>query len=275
MPLQSTAFDLGKSIADALSSGQLKLPTAELRVSVSILYDSAMHGSAAKPDLRGIDPKTRALMMVEGAKTAWIYSPDKTSDELLAEVTEKISVFNPEAAGIFSFAVQTNEATMSVVNAPQPTTGPDQRPTAVAGRFYPDDAEELTEMVDGFLEEGKGRRIKCKAIMVPHAGLKYSGSVAGAVFAQTKIPGSVIIIGPKHTRNGVEWAVAPNKSWAIPGGEVAADPELAAQLVEAIPGLKMDAAAHQGEHGIEVELPFLAKINPNVKVVGIDRKSVG
>jgi AmmeMemoRadiSam system radical SAM enzyme/AmmeMemoRadiSam system protein B/AmmeMemoRadiSam system protein A len=269
MPLQSTAFDLGKSIADALSSGQLKLPTAELRVSVSILYDSAMHGSAAKPDLRGIDPKTRALMMVEGAKTAWIYSPDKTSDELLAEVTEKISVFNPEAAGIFSFAVQTNEATMSVVNAPQPTTGPDQRPTAVAGRFYPDDAEELTEMVDGFLEEGKGRRIKCKAIMVPHAGLKYSGSVAGAVFAQTKIPGSVIIIGPKHTRNGVEWAVAPNKSWAIPGGEVAADPELAAQLVEAIPGLKMDAAAHQGEHGIEVELPFLAKINPNVKVVGI------
>jgi AmmeMemoRadiSam system radical SAM enzyme/AmmeMemoRadiSam system protein B/AmmeMemoRadiSam system protein A len=269
LPLQSTAFDLGKSIAEALSSGQLKLPSAELRVSVSILHDSAMHGTTAKPDLRGIDPKTRALMIVEGAKTAWIYDPDKTPEELLANVTEKVSLFNPEAAEIFSFAVQTNESTMSVVNAPQPSEGPDQRPAAVAGRFYPADAAELGEMVDGFLKDGKGQKSKCSVIMVPHAGLKYSGSVAGAVFAKTNIPDSVIVIGPKHTRNGVEWAVAPNKSWAIPGGEVAADPELAAQLVEAISGLKMDAAAHQGEHGIEVELPFLAKVNPQVKVVGI------
>jgi AmmeMemoRadiSam system protein B len=208
-------------------------------------------------------------MIVEGAKTAWIYDPDKTPEELLANVTEKVSLFNPEAAEIFSFAVQTNESTMSVVNAPQPSEGPDQRPAAVAGRFYPADAAELGEMVDGFLKDGKGQKSKCSVIMVPHAGLKYSGSVAGAVFAKTNIPDSVIVIGPKHTRNGVEWAVAPNKSWAIPGGEVAADPELAAQLVEAISGLKMDAAAHQGEHGIEVELPFLAKVNPQVKVVGI------
>ena len=269
MPLQSTSFELGKSIADALSSGQLKLPSAELRVSVSILHDSAMHGSAAKADLRGIDTKTRALMIVEGAKTAWVYDPEKTPEDLLADVKEQISIFNPEAAGIFSFAVQSNEAKMSVVNAPQPSAGPDQRPAAVAGRFYPADAAELSEMVDGFLEDGKSQKTKCKAIMVPHAGLKYSGSVAGAVFAKTEIPDSVIVIGPKHTRNGVEWAIAPNKSWAIPGGEVAADPELAAQLVDAIPGLQLDAAAHQGEHGIEVELPFLAKVNPQVKVVGI------
>ncbi|MDP6555920.1 MAG: AmmeMemoRadiSam system radical SAM enzyme [Pirellulaceae bacterium] len=269
MPLQSTAFDLGKSIAESLSSGQLKLPSADLHVSVSILHDSAMHGSAAKPDLRGSDPKTRALMIVEGAKTAWMYDPEKTSDELLADLTEKIAVFNAEATGIFSFAVQTNEPTMTVVNAPKPSVGPDQRPAAVAGKFYPADATELSEMLDGFLADKKGRKSKCTAIMVPHAGLMYSGSVAGAVFAKTKIPDSVIVIGPKHTRNGVEWAVAPNNSWAIPGGEVAADPQLAAQLVEAIPGLKMDAAAHQGEHAIEVELPFLAKLNPNTRVVGI------
>lgn len=269
MPLQSTAFDLAKSIAESLRSGQLRLPSAELHVSAAILHDSAMHGSVAKPDLRGITPQSRALMIVEGAKTAWMFAPTKTPAEMLAELSDKISVFNPESAGIFSFAVQTNEPTITVVNAPQPVAGPEQRPAAVAGKFYPADAAELSKMVHGFLADGKGQPSKCTVIMVPHAGLIYSGGVAGAVFAKTQIPDSVIVIGPKHTRNGVEWAVAPNKSWAIPGGEVAADPELAAQLVQAIPGLKMDAAAHQGEHAIEVELPFLAQLNPQAKVVGI------
>jgi AmmeMemoRadiSam system protein B len=50
---------------------------------------------------------------------------------------------------------------------------------------------------------------------------------------------------------------------------MAADLELARQLVEAIPGLELDAAAHQQEHAIEVELPFLARLAPAAKVVGI------
>ncbi len=269
MPLQSTALELTKSIADSLRSGQLRLPSAEMHVSVSLLHDSAMHGTVARPDLRGMDTQRRAVLVVEGAKTAWSFDPAKTADQLLEVLCEKISVFNPEAASVFSFAAQTSEPAITVVNAPQPTAGAEQRPAAVAGKFYPADPTELNQLVDGFLSGGTAQPATCKAIMVPHAGLVYSGAVAGAVFAQTKIPDSVIVIGPKHTRNGVEWAVAPHKSWAIPGGEVAADTELAEQLVAAIPGLKMDAAAHQGEHGIEVEMPFLAKCNPQVKVVGI------
>jgi AmmeMemoRadiSam system protein B len=50
---------------------------------------------------------------------------------------------------------------------------------------------------------------------------------------------------------------------------LASDPELARQLCQAIPGLQMDAAAHAQEHGIEVELPFIARLAPNSKVVGI------
>jgi AmmeMemoRadiSam system protein B len=89
------------------------------------------------------------------------------------------------------------------------------------------------------------------------------------VFRQVEIPDSVIIIGPKHTRLGVDWAVAPHERWLLPGAEVAADLELANELVNAIPGLQFDAAAHSQEHGIEVELPFIAKLAPRAKVVGI------
>jgi AmmeMemoRadiSam system protein B len=55
----------------------------------------------------------------------------------------------------------------------------------------------------------------------------------------------------------------------LPGGSLAADPALARRLVDGIPGLKLDAAAHQQEHAIEVELPFLARLAPHSRVTGI------
>src|SRR5207237_1957930 len=105
--------------------------------------------------------------------------------------------------------------------------------------------------------------------MVPHAGLKYSGHIAAAVLKRIQIPRTVLVIGPKHTQFGMEWAVAPQQTWALPGGEVASDFMLARQLCQAIPGLEMDAAAHQREHAIEVELPLLARLAPQTRVVGI------
>jgi len=63
--------------------------------------------------------------------------------------------------------------------------------------------------------------------------------------------------------------VAPHATWSIPGATLPSDPELARKLCEAIPGLQMDAAAHAQEHGIEVELPFIARLAPKSKVVGI------
>jgi AmmeMemoRadiSam system protein B len=105
--------------------------------------------------------------------------------------------------------------------------------------------------------------------MVPHAGLVYSGKIAGAVLQQLVIPERVIILGPKHTRQGVPWAVAPHESWTVPNGTLQGDPELAERLAEAIPELELDAAAHQQEHAIEVELPFLARLAPECRITGI------
>jgi AmmeMemoRadiSam system protein B len=105
--------------------------------------------------------------------------------------------------------------------------------------------------------------------MVPHAGLVYSGRIAAAVLKRIQIPNTVIILGPKHTPYGMEWALAPQQTWAMPGFEIESDLKLARQLTQAISGLELDALAHRQEHAIEVELPFIAKLAPTAKVIGI------
>ncbi|MBC8350597.1 MAG: AmmeMemoRadiSam system radical SAM enzyme [Planctomycetes bacterium] len=269
MPLQASCMKLCEAAANALKSGQVRLGSPNVSIAISLLYDPAMHGSVAQPDIRGIDPNSRCVMITEGNKSAWVFDPTKTAADLLAEATSQVNVFNPEAANIFSFIVESTDSQVTISNAPAAAPGSDTRAAAVAGRFYPADADELSKLVDDCLGEVKSRKRKASAIMVPHAGLIYSGKIAGEVFSKIKIPDTVIIVGPKHTRAGVEWAVAPHETWAIPGAELKSDRELAQKLCDAIPGLQMDAAAHQGEHGIEVELPFIAKLNPDAKVVGI------
>src|SRR5262249_18003081 len=116
---------------------------------------------------------------------------------------------------------------------------------------------------------GERREEEWAAAMVPHAGLRFSGRIAADVFRRLKYPRHVIVIGPKHTPDGVEWAVTPHQTWGMPGFTVAADFLLARQLCQAIPGLEMDAMAHRREHAIEVELPLLARLAPASRVVGI------
>ncbi len=123
-------------------------------------------------------------------------------------------------------------------------------------------------MVDGLLA-GETAAEAWPAAMLPHAGLTYSGRLAAQVLKRLQIPRTVIVLGPKHTALGMEWAVAPHQTWTFPGGSVESDFVLARQLCEAIPGLEMDAAAHQREHAIEVELPLLARLAPQTRVVGL------
>ena len=79
----------------------------------------------------------------------------------------------------------------------------------------------------------------------------------------------MIIVAPKHTRLGVPWAVTPQTTWAIPGQDIAADPEFARRLAAAITGLQLDAVAHREEHAIEVQLPLLARLRAQSAIVGI------
>lgn len=142
------------------------------------------------------------------------------------------------------------------------------REPAVAGRFYPADPATLSADIRSYLSppQPRTRAIGC---IVPHAGYMYSGHVAGAVFSKLDIPSCCIILCPNHTGRGHPLAVMDEGAWQTPLGQMAIDVGLAAKLLESFPALTSDSAAHQFEHAIEVELPFLQTLRRDVRFVPI------
>jgi AmmeMemoRadiSam system protein B/AmmeMemoRadiSam system protein A len=269
VPLQATLFSLSQAAAQALTAqGATADNLDSLEIGLAILTDPAMHGTVADPHLGGIDPRARALLVMERAKAGMVFDPTATPGNLLVEAARQARVRTPAAASVLSLATLATVQPVALSTAPRATPGPAIRPAAVAGRFYPGEAEELFRLVDTMLD-GDAVAAPWPAAMLPHAGLIYSGRIAAQVLKRLRIPETIIIIGPKHTPHGMEWAVAPHQAWSIPGRLVHSDPELARELTRAIPGLELDASAHQGEHGIEVELPFIARLAPSARVVGV------
>ncbi len=270
MPLQTTAFSLTEALAQAVERSTIRhTDLANMRVAVSVLSEPMLHGTAADPDLRGLDPKQRMLLALHRNKSVGVFDQTKSAAELLSEALALGRLDHPEQVSLVSLQVDSLEPRLVMSNLPQPSPGLSVRPPAQAGRFYPASAAELDELLTECLQGPPVEAQAWPAAMVPHAGLIYSGHIAGNVLRRIKIPSTVIVIGPKHTRYGVEWAVAPHERWTIPGAIIESDPDLARRLSEAIPGLELDAAAHSQEHAIEVELPFLARLAPHPRVVGI------
>jgi hypothetical protein len=144
------------------------------------------------------------------------------------------------------------------------------RVPAVAGRFYAGDAATLARDVRSYLEAGAaGEPASVCGVMAPHAGYVYSGGIAGQVFARVRVPERVIILCPNHTGRGVRISVVTEGAFAIPGAEIPIDTELAAAVLDHVPGAESDRAAHAAEHAIEVELPFLLARQPNLRIVPI------
>jgi len=168
----------------------------------------------------------------------------------------------------FTITVGSTADPIMATSAAQPRAGGDVRPPAVAGTFYPGQAEEINRMLDAWLAH-QPEPEPWAAALVPHAGWTYSGRLAAEVFSRVKFPKQVIVLAPGHHRDGAEWAVAPHRTWQLPGCCLDSDPELAGKLAESIPGLKLDAAAHVREHAIEVQLPLVARLSPGSRVVGI------
>jgi AmmeMemoRadiSam system radical SAM enzyme/AmmeMemoRadiSam system protein B/AmmeMemoRadiSam system protein A len=269
-PLQATLFDLAKLAAEMLARGGYSAQMlGGLNVDLTVIYDPAMHGTVDTPDLEGLDPKGRALLVIDGDRTALVFDPAQSGQELLQLAAREARVRIPENASVLSAEVHSTQIPVLVAAVPRPQSGPTQRAPAVAGAFYPGEAHELTQTIDQLLAGPPVAKQRWAAAMVPHAGLMYSGRIAAAVFRRLELPKTIIVIGPKHTRLGVNWSVAPHEIWSLPGVTIPSDPELARQLSESIPDLELDAAAHAKEHAIEVELPFIARLAPESRVVGI------
>lgn len=130
------------------------------------------------------------------------------------------------------------------------------REPVVAGQFYSGDPRTLRRVVDSFLESPPVP-LEARAVVAPHAGYVYSGSVAGAVFGSVRLPKRFIILGPNHTGRGAALALAAAGEWATPLGKVTVDEQLNKGLLEECPQLREDKMAHAREHSLEVQIPFL------------------
>lgn len=142
------------------------------------------------------------------------------------------------------------------------------RPPAVAGMFYEARADRLERDVRACLPEGQTPEPAFGAI-VPHAGYVYSGGVAGAVYARLRIPPTCVILCPNHTGRGAAASLEPSEAWRTPLGDVPVDRRAAERLLALAPSLEEDADAHRREHSLEVQLPFLQILRPDVRFVPI------
>ncbi len=147
------------------------------------------------------------------------------------------------------------------------------RPPAVAGSFYPGSEETLRSTVRDFLDRaGPGVESPARAVIVPHAGYVYSGPTAAKAFRRLKGSGAtrVILLGPSH-RASFGGGALPGRgvtAFATPLGEVPLDREVIERL-RGMTGFDGPASAHDGEHCLEVELPFIQTVLPQAKIVPI------
>jgi AmmeMemoRadiSam system protein B len=130
------------------------------------------------------------------------------------------------------------------------------RRPAVADQFYPGDPSSLSYTIDGYLK-GHPQPQKALVAVSPHAGYVYSGRVAGQVLGGVEIPRRVVVLGPNHRGMGADAAIMSQGQWLTPLGQVELDAELGALLKENCALAAEDAHAHQFEHSLEVQIPFL------------------
>ncbi|MCS7098885.1 MAG: AmmeMemoRadiSam system protein B [Sulfolobales archaeon] len=157
------------------------------------------------------------------------------------------------------------------------------RRAVVAGQFYENNPRDLVEQIEScFLHELGPRELpKAEAspkrvslgFVVPHAGYMYSGPAAAHAyyaFSLEKKPTTVVLIGPNHTGVGPSVSVYPDGYWETPLGRVPVDSELTKLIVEKSKFARLDTAAHEYEHSLEVQLPFIQyTLKTNFNIVPI------
>ena len=146
------------------------------------------------------------------------------------------------------------------------------RPAAVAGSFYPRDPAELSATVAGLLGRNNAPARPPKALIVPHAGYVYSGSVAAQAYASlgcaARALRRVLLLGPSHRKWLRGLAVPTVQAFATPLGTVRIDTVAVSKLC-ALPAVVRSDAAHALEHSLEVQLPFLQCLAPDAEIVPV------
>ena len=139
------------------------------------------------------------------------------------------------------------------------------RPATQANRFYTGDAKKLSEEVDSLLALHRDAAVynDLTALIVPHAGYYFSGNVAATAYMtllKDKVYKRIFLLGPSHH----EWLDRASVNteadyYATPLGQVEVDHETALALTSADSVFRYEPKAHDREHCLEVQLPFLQR----------------
>ncbi len=147
------------------------------------------------------------------------------------------------------------------------------RPSALAGAWYPGDPKRLTEYVDGLMDAVKtaAPQMSLRALIVPHAGYRYSGATAAEVFARVRAREykRVIVLAPSHRSGFRGLSIADVDAYETPLGAIPLDGPAVAELrTSELVGT--DPTAHVREHAIEIELPMLQRaLTPGWRIVPV------
>jgi AmmeMemoRadiSam system protein B len=145
------------------------------------------------------------------------------------------------------------------------------RPAAVAGTWYPGTKGALTQDVDAYLEAAtSGPRGELRAIIAPHAGLMFSGPV-GAYAYKATAGGDfdvAVLVGPSHFVAFEGAALWPEGGFDSPLGVARIDERGARALAE-YSVVQPLPSAHRREHSLEMQLPFLRRLHPDLPIVPV------
>jgi len=142
-----------------------------------------------------------------------------------------------------------------------------------AGSFYPDNPQELSQMIDTFLNAAKPQPEEGNifALISPHAGYGFSGGVAafGYKLIKDKPYKTVIVIGPSHNYGFGGVSIYPEGAFRTPLGDLEIDKEFTRELLYKDKDIFFEPGVFEKEHSVEVQLPFLQKTLTGFKIVPI------
>jgi len=137
------------------------------------------------------------------------------------------------------------------------------RKPVVAGSFYPSDKDELKTLIIEYLNKVEDTNIRGDIITLisPHAGYIYSGSVAAYSYNQLRkiSPELVIVLAPSHRGRFNGASVIEEGTYETPLGEVDIDTRICEKLIDE-PYFGFIKEAHEGEHSLEVQIPFIQAV---------------
>lgn len=146
----------------------------------------------------------------------------------------------------------------------------DFRPSPIAGTWYPGDPKKLAASIDGYLAAAGSQPVKgqIKAIIVPHAGHRYSGGVAAYAYNTIREMSldNVIIISPMHQLAPGRLLTTAHKAYLTPLGPVPVNLELVRELDSILMTTLNEGLlpiARDQEHSLEIQLPFLQRVCPH------------